>query len=138
MNRARARCSGILVFASVLFALAPSQVQARDIFVDGDLGSATCETYDPATGSCSGGANAAFQSLSAAAGAAEAGDVVLLRAGTYEEVLEPPRSGTAAAPIVFRAYESEAPLISGLDEPAIQLIGVSYVEIEGIFVRDVL
>src|SRR5688500_6549603 len=58
---------------------------------------------------------APFRTIQRAANAAQAGDVVTVRAGVYRETVRPPRSGTAAAPITFQAYPGEQVTVSGAD-----------------------
>src|SRR3954462_10521721 len=58
---------------------------------------------------------APFKTIQRAANAASAGDTVIVRAGTYRETVRVPRSGTAAAPIIFRPYPNERVTISGAD-----------------------
>ncbi len=104
------------------------------VFVDGSTASSA--TYDPATRSATGGTFASYNTLAGAAGV-PAGTTVLVRAGTYAQALAPASSGTAMAPIVFRAYGSEAPIITGAFDPAINLTGRSYIMIDGLTVQDV-
>jgi hypothetical protein len=47
---------------------------------------------------------------------AKAGDTVYLRAGTYDRALQPASSGVAGAPITFRNYPGETPIITVLDD----------------------
>jgi hypothetical protein len=56
---------------------------------------------------------APFRSIRQAARTAVAGDVVIVRAGTYRETVRPSRSGTAGAPITFQAYPGEQVTVSG-------------------------
>lgn len=58
---------------------------------------------------------APFKTLRKAAEVAEAGDTVIVREGVYRETLTPKNSGTAAAPITFRAAEGENVVISAAD-----------------------
>ncbi len=63
-----------------------------------------------------GTAEAPFRTLQRAAEAMQPGDVCLVAPGTYRETVTPPTSGTADAPIVFRAAPGErAPVVSGLE-----------------------
>lgn len=48
--------------------------------------------------------------------AAEPGDTVVLRGGTYREMLEPLNDGTASQPIVYKAYDGEKVVLSALEE----------------------
>src|SRR5206468_4187823 len=62
-----------------------------------------------------GSISAPFKTIQHAATIAQAGDHVEIRAGTYHETVTPAHSGTAAAPIVFEAYNGEQVTISGAD-----------------------
>lgn len=62
-----------------------------------------------------GTADAPFASIRKAADAAQPGDTVLVRAGTYRETVKVPRSGTEGEPITFTAYEGEEVVLSGGD-----------------------
>jgi hypothetical protein len=115
----------------------PGAAGAREVYVDGTLGEA-CATYDPSTRACGAGAGEAYPSLGEAAAVAGAGDTVWLRDGTYRERLVPGASGEASAPLAFRAFAGEAPVVGEVDEPAIFVSGLSYVELEGITVVDSL
>ena len=75
-------------------------------------------TYYVAPGgsdSAPGSLDQPLRTIQAAADRAAAGDTVLIRGGTYRETVTLPRSGTAAAPIVFRPYQTEAVTVSGAD-----------------------
>ncbi|HWE03253.1 MAG TPA: right-handed parallel beta-helix repeat-containing protein [Tepidisphaeraceae bacterium] len=56
-----------------------------------------------------------FLTIQHAAGLAEPGDTVYLRAGTYRETVTPAHSGTASAPITYSAYDNEVVTIDGAD-----------------------
>lgn len=56
-----------------------------------------------------------FETIQAAANAAQSGDLVLIRGGVYREEVDVPRSGSSSAPIVFSAYQDEEVVISGAD-----------------------
>jgi len=60
-----------------------------------------------------GTAAAPFKTIQQAARTAVAGDVVLVRAGTYRETVRPSHSGAAGAPITFQAYPGEQVTVSG-------------------------
>jgi hypothetical protein len=67
------------------------------------------------------------------------GDVIVLMPGTYAgygNILAPKNSGTAAAPITFRAAERRAALLTGAagTDRAIVLDGVSHIRLEGLHV----
>ncbi len=59
--------------------------------------------------------NAPFATINHAAGVMVAGDTCFIRAGTYRETVTVPISGTASAPITFKAYNNEAVTICGTD-----------------------
>ena len=59
--------------------------------------------------------SAPFRTIQRGATAAEPGDTVVVRTGTYRESVRPSRSGTADAPITFQAYPGEEVTISGAD-----------------------
>ena len=56
-----------------------------------------------------------FQTVRKAVAVAMPGDSVKLRAGTYRELVNPVRSGTAGSPITIENYNGEQAIISALD-----------------------
>ncbi|MET7280076.1 right-handed parallel beta-helix repeat-containing protein [Kribbella sp. NPDC005582] len=62
-----------------------------------------------------GTAAAPYRTISKCAAIALAGDTCEIAAGTYRETVTPPRSGTATAPITFRAAPGAHPVIDGTD-----------------------
>ena len=54
-----------------------------------------------------------FRTLQHVADRMQPGDICLIRGGVYNETVRPKMSGTATAPIIFRAYEGETVTISG-------------------------
>src|SRR5207249_1589284 len=58
--------------------------------------------------------------------------------GVYREPLVPAASGTPAEPITFRNSGGEPVTITGVDAPAIQLIGRGHIIVQGLIVSDVL
>ncbi len=56
-----------------------------------------------------------FKTIQHAAQLMVAGDNCYIRAGTYRETVTPARSGSAAAPLTFQPYGTEAVTISGAD-----------------------
>ena len=62
-----------------------------------------------------GSLSAPFVTIEKALSLAQPGDSVKLRAGTYREAINPPRSGTALNPIVIEAYNGEQVTVSALD-----------------------
>ncbi|MFH2006555.1 MAG: MopE-related protein [bacterium] len=110
-----------------------SPARGAMIYVDGQLGSASCTDYDPSARSCGGGADTAYQSIGGAAAVTQPGDEVLIRAGGYDEQLAPTVSGAAGSPITFTAVPGETVSLTGDYSPAtIRLDALSYVIIEGL------
>ncbi|MFM2089741.1 MAG: hypothetical protein RLZZ127_230 [Planctomycetota bacterium] len=62
-----------------------------------------------------GSATAPFRTIQRGVDAAQPGDTVTVRAGTYREAVTFPRSGTAAARITVRAADGAAVTVSGAD-----------------------
>ncbi len=56
-----------------------------------------------------------FRTLKKAGDVMQPGEICILRGGVYRETLRPSCSGTAAKPIVFRAFPGETPILSGAD-----------------------
>jgi hypothetical protein len=85
----------------------------------------------------SGSVDRPWATLGKAAREAIAGDVIIIMPGTYagyENILAPKNSGTAAAPITFRAAERRKARLAGTPgaDRAIVLDGVSHIRIEGL------
>ena len=79
-------------------------------------GTASGATYHVAPGgsdSSPGTLAAPFATVQHAADLVLPGDTVLVRAGTYRQVVTVTRSGTAGAEIVFAAYPGERPVLDG-------------------------
>jgi len=57
-----------------------------------------------------------FKTIAAASAVAKAGDTVIIHEGTYRETLTPLNSGSASAPIVYRAASGEDVTVSALDK----------------------
>jgi len=106
-------------------------------YVDTQIAS-TCSTYAPSTRSCSDGSAAAYKDLQAASAAAQPGDTVLIRQGTFTAQFAPTTSGTSDAPIIYRAYTGETPTISGVNDAAIYVLNRNYLVIDGLTVTNVL
>jgi hypothetical protein len=113
-----------------------AQPAAAVFYVDSTISAPSCASYAPASRSCTGGNATAFKTLAGGAARAEAGTTLLIRAGIYQEPLVPGGSGTADQPIVFRNFERETVTISGIDGPAIQIIGRSHIVVDGLTVVD--
>lgn len=80
-----------------------------------DLLASDCVVSPQGADSNPGTPEAPFRTLQKAVQVLKPGDTCYLRAGVYRETVVPIRSGTAEAPIVFRAYPGEKPVISGAD-----------------------
>ena len=108
------------------------------IYVDAQIASGECTDYDSTSRSCGSGTARAFDTLAGAAAVAAPGDTVLIRGGSYGEVLQPQRSGQAGAPISYRGYPGESAVITGATlAPGVELSGRSHLVIEGLEVRGV-
>jgi len=115
----------------------------RHIFIDQKL-TQSCQHYDPTTRQCDAtkALQLALPSLTEAAKMAEPGDLFLIRAGRYKQVLHLTKSGTAQAHIGFSAYHNEQVFITGVNSQdqgeqygAIWLDEVSYNVINGLTVE---
>ncbi len=60
-------------------------------------------------------ANQPCATINAAAQRAQAGDVVLIRAGTYHETIIPANNGSNGSPILFKGAPGESVIITGLE-----------------------
>jgi len=137
-NGLRSWLRGVTVLSVVVLqvALGAEDGRTATIHADQTLPADCAGTYNPATRSCGSGSAVAYRTLAGAASAAQAGDTVLLRGGTYGQALTPPRSGTAAAYITYRNYPGETPTISGIGDVAISLLNRNYLVVEGLTVAD--
>jgi len=80
-----------------------------------------------------------FRTVQHAADAVLAGDTVLIRGGTYNEYVTFNRSGTAGAPIVFKAYPGETATFDGTGlewRYGLNIEGSDYLTFEGLKVRN--
>ncbi|KAF2854495.1 polysaccharide lyase family 9 protein [Plenodomus tracheiphilus IPT5] len=77
------------------------------------------EIYVSPTGTGTGSSTAPFGSLQSAVNAAVAGDVILLRAGTYKPSanIQITKSGTRTQPITLRSYGTEKVILDGENMP---------------------
>jgi pectin methylesterase-like acyl-CoA thioesterase len=83
-----------------------SAAQSKDIYVS-------------PSGTGSGSQSVPYGSIQAAVNVASAGDVILLRAGTYKPTtnIQITKSGTAASPITLRSYQEEKVIVDGESLP---------------------
>src|SRR5688572_7533758 len=98
-------CSVAIIFFS-------SKSSAATVYVDSQIGSTTCLTYNPATRSCTGGLNVAFRTIALATTAAIPGTEIVIRAGVYAEQLRP-ASGLPGLPVTYRAFTGESVRVGG-------------------------
>ncbi|KAA1242809.1 carbohydrate-binding protein [Aquimarina sp. RZ0] len=92
----------VLILSLPLFFISLS-LQAKDIYVAKN-----------GNDSNDGTQNAPFKTIAKASSVAQAGDIVIIGEGTYEELLEPARSGTPGNPIVYRAKTGEKVIITAM------------------------
>ena len=119
---------------ALLLVAAPAGRSASILFVDAQSGS--CTTYNPTNRACAGGMETAYGTIAEASAAAMPGTKVLIRGGTYNEPLNPDRSGTPTNRITFQNYGTEQVYLSG--QPAITLTNRNWIVIEGLRVEDSL
>jgi len=124
--------------AAALAALAAAPAGGTTIFVDLVIGPASCASYSAALRTCSGGSATAYKTMNGAGQAAVAGDIVLVRGGTYAAQFAPTASGSALQPIRMRPYPGEGVAIQGLSVQALLFAGVSDWVVEGLTVTNVL
>ena len=124
----------LLLHAAALCAALPGAAGAMTLYADNTLGVSCASTYNASSRSCGSGSAAGYRTLSEALNAAQAGDVVRIRGGSWSERLVPPRSGTAALPITIAAQTGETPTLSGIGDVAIYLSNVNYLIIDGLAV----
>lgn len=132
----------VRTFAFVMLAgllAGPSLAGAQTVrFVDTQLAAASCTTYSASTRTCGSGSAAANRDLQSASQAAQPGDVVLVRQGTFTVQFRPANSGLPLAPITFRAYSGETVTITNVSDVAIFLQATSYLVIDGFTVTNVV
>ena len=123
----------LLIFTAAL----PSTAVAQTIrYVDAQLSSA-CTTYTPATRSCGSGSSTAYKDLQSASAAAQPGDTVFVRQGTFTTQFVPQTSGTSAANITFQVYANETATLTNINDAAIYLLNRNYLVIDGFTVTSV-
>lgn len=106
----------------------------RQYFVDGSLKVNPCPAYDPATRSCGSGSQLAFNNLEDANSMARGGDTIRIRGGHYSDPIRPEHSGTTAAPLTYRGMDDETATVTTAEEPALQLLRVHHIVIEGLHI----
>lgn len=83
---------------------------------------------------------APFRTINKAASLAHAGDIVTVRGGVYNELVNITAKGTATARISFQAYTGETPVVDGTglgtDKNLVTLAGAAYVDFSGFEVRN--
>lgn len=113
-------------------------LQAKTMYVDNQLSSNCLGNYSISNRNCSGWDGDAYNNMTEAANIAVAGDIVLIRAGTYSLQLAPQNSGTPGNYISFKNYMNEQVIISGSNlAPALWLEQKSFIKIEGIIIKNV-
>jgi pectin methylesterase-like acyl-CoA thioesterase len=77
------------------------------------------DIYVSPSGTGSGSQAAPYGSIQAAINAAVAGDIILLRAGTYKPTtnIQIAKSGTDTSPITIRSYQEEKVILDGESLP---------------------
>ena len=77
------------------------------------------DIYVSPSGTGSGTSTSPYGSIQSAINAAVAGDVILLRAGTYKpsSTIQIIKSGTRTQPITLRSYEKEKVILDGENMP---------------------
>ena len=84
--------------------VATSKLFATEYYVDAN-----------AKDSGEGSVGTPFATVQQAADIMKPGDVCIVREGVYRETVRPENSGTAEAPLVFRAFPGERAVLSGCD-----------------------
>ncbi|WP_188112133.1 T9SS type A sorting domain-containing protein [Aquimarina sp. RZ0] len=83
--------------------VASLKITAKEIYVAKNGSDANTGTID-----------SPFLTITKAASEAVAGDTVIIREGTYEEILKPANSGTAGNPIIFTSFPGERVIVSAM------------------------
>ena len=117
-----------IILACSLTLISVGRATSADYVVD-PLSPAATDTND-------GSGQSPFKTLAKAVDAAQAGDVVILRVGSYTEPLLPKRSGTKAKPIVFQAEKRHGAVLTATGPLLRSDPGVSYITVRGIVFRD--
>jgi uncharacterized repeat protein (TIGR02543 family) len=100
----KARRSGFPAAVVMMSLFCVGQVQATTYYVDKATGS------DSRAGTT---LSTAWATIGKANATLRAGDIVYVRAGTYDEIIEPTYSGAAGAPITYKNYPGETVILRG-------------------------
>ncbi len=109
---------------------------AATLYVDNQLSGDCQETYSIANRDCSGADGDAYDTIEEAANIAVAGDIVLIRTGSYSEPLMPANSGAVGDYITFKNYANELVVIVTGSSMAIDISDRDYIIIEGLNIND--
>ena len=132
-NKKAAILMGISFFFSSMSAFAQ-----ETIYVDNQLSSNCIGDYSITNRDCSGADGDAYSTLAGATAIAAAGDTVYIREGIFNTQLTPANSGTALDRIVYKNYNNEEVMITGITlSPAILIYEVDYITIEGLKIKNV-
>ncbi|AUC77280.1 right-handed parallel beta-helix repeat-containing protein [Olleya sp. Bg11-27] len=108
------------------------------IYVDNQLSSNCSGDYSILNRNCSGTDGDAFNTLAGASAVAAPGDTVIIREGIFSTQLAPLHSGTALDRIVYKNFDNEDVLITGVTlSPAVLLYEVDYITIDGLKIENV-
>ena len=131
MQEAMAEPRSVFVLLALVL-VASSTAAGDEIYVDLSLSSDCPGQYEPATRFCGAGTLTAFHTLPGGLSAAQPGDEVTLRSGSYGQVA-PPTSGQPGSPVTIRNHPGEIALVENLTSlVAIWMEGLSYVTIQGL------
>lgn len=116
-----------IAFASLVFCLFYGRVAAATTYYVAPDGDDSKSGSEP---------NAAWKTLGKANAAAGPGDVVELAAGTYHERIQPEKSGTAGAEIVYRGKAGEEVVVDGLaDSLEVVSLWVDHIRLENLTIK---
>jgi len=131
------------ILCGVLLLQTPLITFGSTLYIDGSLWGDCERRYDPAKRACGGGKETAYQYFASIKRNAKPGTTFILRGGEYQEALRLTVSGTAQAPIIFKAAPGEKVIINNVDSAEggeqygpIWLDNVSYNTVSGITVTE--
>ena len=116
MVKNRHRVAALVVVSALM--LLPSRLTAREWFV-GPGGTGNGSEQSP------------YGTVQAALEAAQPGDTVRVRTGTYKESIRTVRDGAAGAPITIRADDESGPVVLTIRDTVLR-IGHSFIVVDGI------